>query len=149
MSTDPGNLDVTTGAGSALPQIIFTHGCPGHGPCSACGEIEELRYGCCFDCACAAEERAARRSVLEHLSRGLVRVLRGDFSFSTRVDFAWAWERLTKTGDYAPGGEFDSQYLNPEPRDRTPLSGPAPSTPQPRPSEAAQVSASNPGMPAK
>jgi len=98
---------------SAAPEIIFVDGSPGFGPCAGCGQPEELRMGYCFDCAMAGEERAARRSVLQHLRCGFGRILLGNFSFATRMDFVWAWERLTKTGDYAPGGEFDSQYFNP------------------------------------
>lgn len=100
---------------SAEPSIIITDGSPGYGPCFACGEVDELRMGCCFDCAMAGEEVAARRTVMQHLGHGIWRVLRGRFGFATRMDFVWAWERLTKTGDYAPGGEFESQYFNPQP----------------------------------
>lgn len=92
-------------------QIIFVDGEPGFGPCAGCGNADELRRGFCFDCAMAGEERAARRTVLRHLGHGLWRVMRGHFGFGTRMDFVWAWERLTKTGDYAPGGEFDRQYF--------------------------------------
>lgn len=103
--------------------IEFVDGSPGSGPCVSCGAMDETRMGVCWDCACAGEEKAARRSVMQHVFHGLGKVVRGRFDFGTRMDFTWAWERLTKTGDYAPGGEFDRQYFNPEPR--TPLSGPA------------------------
>lgn len=94
----------------------LTIGDPGGGPCSVCGQIDETRFGVCFGCATAGEERAARRTVLQHLSHGFGRVARGWFDFGTRMDFVWAWERLTRTGDYAPGGTFDREYFNPQPR---------------------------------
>ena len=105
--------------------IEFIDGQPGFGPCFACGKTDELRMGCCFDCACDGEHRAARRSVLQHIGQGLGLALKGQFDFSTRTSFVWAWERLTKTGDYAPGGEFETQYFNPSPPG-PPLSAPRP-----------------------
>lgn len=36
--------------------IEFTDGDPGHGPCSRCGKVGELRMGVCFDCAAAEED---------------------------------------------------------------------------------------------
>ncbi len=94
--------------------ITFTDGCPGGGPCAVCGGEAETRFGCCFDCATEGERKAAHRSILQHLAVGLGRVLRGRRDFGTRLEFIWAWERLTKTGDYAPGGEFDRMYLKPK-----------------------------------
>lgn len=104
------------------PQIIWVDGDPGCAPCFACGKTDELRMGCCFECAMDGEKRAAHRTVRQHLTKGLGKVVRCRFGFGTRMDFVWAWERLTKTGDYAPGGEFDRQYFNPEP-DHGPLLG--------------------------
>lgn len=78
--------------------------------CRICQRHEDLRAGICFDCATDAERRAAQRSVLQHLLKGLGKVMRLRFNYGTRTDFRWAWERLTRTGDYAPGGEFERQY---------------------------------------
>jgi hypothetical protein len=72
--------------------------------CAGCGKDEDCRFGFCFDCATAGEERAARRTVLQHLSRGFKNLSTG--SNNARFDFQWAWERLTRTGDYAPDGAF-------------------------------------------
>jgi hypothetical protein len=79
--------------------------------CACCGEPEELRMGFCFDCATKGEERAAKRSVLQHVAKGVRHIFTGHYT-NARIDFSWAWERLTRTGDYKPGGEFDRQgYL--------------------------------------
>ena len=76
--------------------------------CHGCGKDEELRLGFCFDCASAGEERAARRTVLQHLAKGFRHLWIG--SDNARFDFRWAWERFTRTGDYARNGEFS--YLD-------------------------------------
>ena len=75
--------------------------------CIACGKIDELRLGVCFDCASAGEERAARRTVLQHLGKMIFNIRRR--SPNWRYDLAWAWERLTRTGDYKPGGYFEQE----------------------------------------
>lgn len=78
--------------------------------CSTCGvEESDLRFGVCFDCASRGEETAARRTVMQHVTRGVWNIRRGCWFFA-KYDFLWAWERLTKTGDYAKGGEF-SRYM--------------------------------------
>lgn len=74
--------------------------------CNSCGRPKDLRLGFCFDCATEGEQRAARRTVLQHAAKGVGHALRGYWT-EARFDFAWAWERLTQTGDYAPGGYFD------------------------------------------
>lgn len=71
--------------------------------CAGCGQDDELRMGYCFDCASAGEERALRRSVPGHLAKALWNAARCRWG-NARIDLAWAWERLTRTGDYAPGG---------------------------------------------
>lgn len=77
--------------------------------CNFCGrEDTDLRMGCCFDCATAGEARAAKRTVVQHLVTGVKNTLKGNW-FSAQCDFSWAWERLTRTGDYQPGGYFDYQ----------------------------------------
>jgi hypothetical protein len=73
--------------------------------CVGCGAEDDLRLGFCFDCATAGEERAARRTVLQHICKGVWNFVRGRF-WQARFDFTWAWGRLTKTGDYASNGEF-------------------------------------------
>jgi hypothetical protein len=78
--------------------------------CQSCGTpTNDLRSGTCFDCASKAERRAAGRSVEEHLRNGLAKLEEGD-AVIARVYFSWALERLTGTGDYAPGGTFDAEY---------------------------------------
>lgn len=81
------------------------------GWCRGCGKHDDLRLGFCFDCADAGERRAAHRSVAQHVGKGLRHLAQQRWT-NARIDFSWAWERLTRTGDYAPGGEFDSQYFN-------------------------------------
>lgn len=78
--------------------------------CNFCGKNEDLRLGCCFDCAVAGEGRAARRTVLQHVSKGLRNLWEGSSNY--RYDFKWAYERLTKTGNYKKGGYFEKEgYL--------------------------------------
>jgi hypothetical protein len=77
--------------------------------CSVCGNDDDTRFGVCFDCASAAERKAAKRSVIGHLWQGVIRLLRGD-RWGAVTCFKWARERLTATGDYAPGGTFDAEY---------------------------------------
>lgn len=76
--------------------------------CNYCGKEAELRMGCCWECGTSGEARAARRTVWQHLWTGAKHAVQG--SANARFDFQWAWERLTRSGDYAPGGEF-SEYL--------------------------------------
>lgn len=77
--------------------------------CKGCGANRDLRLGFCFDCATDGERRAAMRSVVQHLLH-IPRCLVHRNWFGAKTDLMWAWERLTKTGDYAPGGEFENQY---------------------------------------
>lgn len=77
--------------------------------CLECGVDRDLREGICFDCASAAERRAAKRSVLRHLWASVSAFTSGD-AVSSRIFAKWAWERLTGTGDYAVGGTFDAEY---------------------------------------
>lgn len=74
--------------------------------CKACGKIEELRAGFCFDCCTEGERRAANRTVLQHLWKCVRNLFRRKFAYA-RYDICWAWERLTRTGDYAKGGYFE------------------------------------------
>lgn len=74
--------------------------------CIGCGRDEDTRMGFCFDRVTAAEERALKRSVLQHIGKGFQHLVRKDF-ISARIAFMWAWERLTGTGDYAPKGPRD------------------------------------------
>ncbi len=77
--------------------------------CLTCGEPRDLRGGFCFDCASAAEERAYRSSISAHLCRAF-RHLRAREWREARYRLSWAFERLTKTGDYTPGGYFETEY---------------------------------------
>jgi len=79
------------------------------GRCKRCGCYDDLRMGTCFDCADAAERRAAQRSAGQHIGMGF-RLLREARWTSARICFLWAWERWTRTGDYAPGGVFEREY---------------------------------------
>lgn len=77
--------------------------------CLACGSPDDdTRFGICFDCATKAEANAARRTIVQHAARGVKNALRGDFG-SAKIDFTWAVERLTRTGDYRKGGVFDRE----------------------------------------
>lgn len=73
--------------------------------CKGCGRNTELRLGFCFDCASRGEVRAAQRTVVQHLRKALqnAKIKRWDY---VRYDLRWAWERLTRTGDYGKRGYF-------------------------------------------
>jgi hypothetical protein len=77
--------------------------------CCCCGRDDETRGGVCFECASDAEFQAAQRNVLGHLASAVTRASRGQWSCA-RIDVSWAWERLTRTGDYKPGGYFAREY---------------------------------------
>ena len=77
--------------------------------CAYCrAQNVETRMGCCWDCATSGEERAARRTVWQHISKAFDHALDGLWG-NVRIDLSWAWERLTTTGDYPPQGYFDHQ----------------------------------------
>jgi hypothetical protein len=77
--------------------------------CDYCGkQTDDLRFGCCFMCASAGEEKAAKRTVAQHVLKGFFNLFRGNISIA-RIDFVWAWERASRTGDYAAGGVFDRE----------------------------------------
>ena len=75
------------------------------GICRRCKDWTDLRLGFCFECADAGERRAAKRTVAQHIAKGAGQLWRG-YRTEARISFQWAWERLTATGDYKPGGEF-------------------------------------------
>jgi hypothetical protein len=80
--------------------------------CKYCGAAtDDLRFGCCFDCATKGEIRAAKRTVLQHLAKGVWHLVRG-FRWEAKTDCKWAWERLTRTGDYTPDGYFDREGID-------------------------------------
>lgn len=77
--------------------------------CSKCNEILPVGIlGVCWECADTEEAKLARRTVIEHLRSALT--LRRKPRYERYIDLAWAWERLTKSGDYAPNGRFDRKY---------------------------------------
>lgn len=77
--------------------------------CAKCGRDDECRLGFCFDCADEGEAKAAVRTVVQHIGKGISHAVRGYWT-NARIDLSWAWEHLTRTGDYAPGGEFERQH---------------------------------------
>lgn len=77
------------------------------GPCASCGrEVDERRFNVCWDCACSGEERAAKRTSWQHVHTGLWHVWTRQWLYA-KFDLTWAWQRLTRTGDYRTGGTFD------------------------------------------
>lgn len=80
--------------------------------CKCCERwVEDVRFDTCFDCASAGEARAAKRTVFQHLAKGLLNLKCGNFEYA-KYDFSWAWQRLTRTGDYSFGGTFDLEGYN-------------------------------------
>jgi len=74
--------------------------------CKGCGSDTELRLGYCFDCASRGERRAACRTVVQHLLKCVRNLVRCRLRYA-RFDLRWAFQRLTRTGDYAKDGYFD------------------------------------------
>ncbi len=79
--------------------------------CQGCGKEDELRLGYCFDCASKGEERAAKRSVKQHLEHAIGQLEKGNDE-NAKYDIQWALQRHTLTGDYAKGGTFDQEGYN-------------------------------------
>ena len=78
--------------------------------CRVCASpASELRAGVCWDCASSAESVVAARSVLGHVLSCLKHVVSRRWAYA-RFDAQWAWERLTRTGDYKPLGRFEREY---------------------------------------
>lgn len=74
--------------------------------CGSCGQpAADLREGVCFSCASNAEDGVAKRSVEEHLQSALKHLERGLTEYA-EIDIKWAYERLTRTGQYGPRGDF-------------------------------------------
>ena len=79
--------------------------------CRICNNQEELQLGICFDCAFQGEERAARRTVFQHLRKAFFNLRHSYFQY-VRFDLTWAWQRLTRAGDYTKNGYFDQQRIS-------------------------------------
>lgn len=79
--------------------------------CKGCGSNTELRLGFCFVCASKGEQRSAQRTVRQHLRKAMhnARIKRWDY---VRYDLSWAWQRLTRTGDYAKRGYFEEMGVS-------------------------------------
>src|SRR6266853_330686 len=75
------------------------------GKCRKCGETHDLAFGYCFDCAHAGQLRAAKRTAWQHIARANNLIWHRHWT-NARIELRWAWERLTQTGDYKPGGTF-------------------------------------------
>jgi len=77
--------------------------------CKCCEKlVDDVRFDTCFDCASSGEARAAKRTVFQHIAKGWLNLRHGNFEYA-KYDFSWAWQRATRTGDYATGGTFDSE----------------------------------------
>lgn len=73
--------------------------------CVKCQREDDLRLGYCFDCATEGDLRLGRRSVMQHWRHGIGSLLQGVW-WRARIDFRCGWERMWRTGDYAPGREW-------------------------------------------
>lgn len=69
----------------------------------------DIRMGCCFQCANAGELRAARRTVLQHLRQAVHNLSNLRFE-DAWFEVVWAWQRVTLTGDYKRGGYFEQEH---------------------------------------
>lgn len=74
--------------------------------CRVCNiDTDDLRGGVCFDCATEGDIRLARRSTLQHWLHGLS-ALFGGVWWMAKMDFRMGWERVRRSGEYAPGREW-------------------------------------------
>jgi hypothetical protein len=75
--------------------------------CSYCGKEEETRLGACWECATEGDIRLAKRGFLEHWFRAAVHLLLGARDLA-KLDFKLGWHRIWRTGEYAPGREWEN-----------------------------------------
>jgi hypothetical protein len=73
--------------------------------CRICNSDSDTRMGVCFDCATSAERIASKRTVFGHLRHAVKNLIDRNWLFA-RFDLSWAWQRFTRTGDYASDGAF-------------------------------------------
>jgi hypothetical protein len=89
---------------------LITRPGPCVGVCASCGNFDDdMAMGFCFDCCLKGEEKAASRTVAQHLLTALSKLFRYSRWWTLQYDLKWAKERLTRTGDYKKGGYFDRQ----------------------------------------
>lgn len=81
----------------------------GDGACTKCGHVGERRGGICWACANAGELKAFKRTCPQHLLAAARNVLIGRFDYA-KFDLRWCVGRLTRTGDYKPGGYFEREH---------------------------------------
>ena len=81
------------------------------GNCTSCKKEDELRFGVCFSCASSGESKAANRTVFQHLKTAIKNAQAKQYEYAG-YDLKWAWQRLTRTGDYSKDGYFDSEGHN-------------------------------------
>lgn len=75
--------------------------------CHVCKRAtDDLRMGICFDCATAGDIRLGSRSVAQHIAHGVNSLFCGIW-WRVRIDFKCAWERIWRSGEYAPGREWE------------------------------------------
>ena len=75
--------------------------------CSFCGAVtDDVRYGACFDCASAGDQRLGRRTTLQHWTHAIGSLWERKW-WRAKIDLKCGWERLTRSGEYAPGGEWE------------------------------------------
>ena len=74
--------------------------------CIVCGASDDLRGGVCFDCATDGDIRLAKKSTLQHWAHGVYSCFCGVW-WRARMDFRMGWERIWRTGEYAPGREWE------------------------------------------
>lgn len=76
--------------------------------CRGCGrDDDDLRMEYCFDCASDGDLRLGRRSVLQHLGKAISHAAPRCW-WKARIDLKCAWQRLRRTGEYAPGREWEA-----------------------------------------
>jgi hypothetical protein len=73
--------------------------------CDICKKKGDTRFGVCIDCASLAEEKAAKRTVIQHLKKCWANFKSKKYTYA-KYDLRWAFQRLFLIGDYAKDGIF-------------------------------------------
>ncbi len=79
--------------------------------CDICGGDTDLRQNVCFDCASMAEDKALEKNFFQHLCTCIKHIFSFDFHLAN-IDFQWALERITDTGDYSEKEKQERKLRN-------------------------------------
>lgn len=76
-----------------------------------CEDCEKSKTGICDYCYQDSMTYLAKMTVFQHLLASLGSLFEFDF-FGVCFELVWAFQRLTRTGDYGKGGEFERMGID-------------------------------------